>query len=335
MSSRDTVICHSVEIEKILEKLGAEGTGLGQKSINLQHLFSSEINQKLKSICYVRNQAAHEVDFQCNRLDLFISNCDEVKEVLNSLDIQRMGDPRSQNMSYYSTYTSDFTAFSIPSNLREFSGIRFIARTGQVVRCEDKSYTNRSGEKAVTTRTQKIWLRLSSGNEEYLEFTDFAVNELRSGHRITIIYAKTDDRDFFVTLWIDQIKKYFYHNVNIYSLAAYVCYAKSKSQKLRGKEFDSFSILISLLRNLFNFAWKSFCVLIGTMIFSIVISSIFNAHSGSVFLIAFTAFYLLKAIVWLSKLCRSSIKHSSKVDVYRKQIFNHIDRIFGHQLIEY
>ncbi len=74
MSDRDIVIRHSAEIEVILDQLGAEGKGLGQKAISIKHLFTYEINQKLKSICYVRNVSDHLLVLNWDRLFLFISN---------------------------------------------------------------------------------------------------------------------------------------------------------------------------------------------------------------------------------------------------------------------
>jgi hypothetical protein len=321
MSDRDIVIRHSAELEEILKKIGAEGKGFGQQSISLKHLFTPEINQKLKFICYVRNQAAHEVEFQCDSLDLFISNCDEVKQVLISLHSQGIGDPRSHNMSDRTSHTSDFTEFSIPSNLSEFSGIRFTTMTGRVVRSQDRSHTTRSGKNTITERTQKIWLRRSNGKEEYLELDDAVTGQIRQGHLITVVYAQTKIRQNCVAVWIDELEQYFCHNTNVNGAIIDTCIFKSRLPTLDGIKNR---VLVPGTN-----PWKIaaivavVAVLCGSYLVGILILS------GSLLL---PMFVLTKAN---PETCLNLIVIATSNHVNKKRLLNHIDRIFGHQLIEY
>jgi uncharacterized membrane protein YsdA (DUF1294 family) len=106
MSDRDIVITRSAELEKMLDRLGAQGAGLGQKSISLQHLFSSEINATLKYICGIRNKAAHEVAFSLFRPHEFLQACDRAKSSLQSLTLP----PPKRRARREHTATKGFTA---------------------------------------------------------------------------------------------------------------------------------------------------------------------------------------------------------------------------------
>jgi hypothetical protein len=123
MSDRDTAIGRSAAIEQMLAQLGAEGSGLGQKSISLQHLFTDEINRKFKFICFVRNKAAHEVVFEFDRMDRFVRDCDEVQSVLNELILGT--DPAIiQNKSQTQINPSRNSDFAIPPDLVKFKKLK-------------------------------------------------------------------------------------------------------------------------------------------------------------------------------------------------------------------
>jgi uncharacterized membrane protein YsdA (DUF1294 family) len=85
MSDRDIVITRSAELERLLDRLGARGNGLGQKAISLDDRLPSETNATLKYICGVRNKAAHEVSFTLYRPTEFIQACDRAKSGLQSV----------------------------------------------------------------------------------------------------------------------------------------------------------------------------------------------------------------------------------------------------------
>ncbi|WP_310423192.1 hypothetical protein [Chamaesiphon sp. VAR_48_metabat_135_sub] len=321
MSDRDTVIQHSAELEKILDNLGAEGTGLGQKSIGIKHLLTLEINQKLKFICYVRNQAAHEVEFQCDRLDLFLRNCDEVKQALSSLDSQRIAAPNPQNTSDRSSNNSNFTEFSISTNLSEFSGIRFRSVTGRVVRSQDRNHITRSGKNTITERTQKIWLRRSNGKEEYLELDDAVTGQIRQGHLITVVYAQTKIRENCVAVWIDELAQYFYHNTNVNGAIIDTCIFKSRLPTLNGIKNRvlvpgqnpwKLAAIIAIVTMLCGSYLIGILIMLGSLLVPMFVLTKVNPET-----------FLNLVVIGTSN------------NVNKKRLLNHIDRIFGHQLIEY
>ena len=145
MSDRDTAIGRSAAIEQMLAQLGAEGSGLGQKSISLQHLFTDEINRKFKFICFVRNKAAHEVIFEFDRMDRFVRDCDAVQAVLNAL-IEGSTDPAiSQARSQPQTDPSHDADFSIPPDLVKFKDLTFSSVTGRLIQIQARSQTIKVG----------------------------------------------------------------------------------------------------------------------------------------------------------------------------------------------
>ncbi len=85
MSDRDIVITRSAELEKLLDRLGAQGAGLGQKAISLQHQLPPDTNATLKYICGIRNKAAHEVAFSLYRPHEFLQACDRAKNSVQSV----------------------------------------------------------------------------------------------------------------------------------------------------------------------------------------------------------------------------------------------------------
>jgi uncharacterized membrane protein YsdA (DUF1294 family) len=85
MSDRDIVITRSAELERLLDRLGGRGTGLGQKAISLDDRLPAETNATLKYICGVRNKAAHEVSFTLYRPNEFLQACDRAKSGLQAM----------------------------------------------------------------------------------------------------------------------------------------------------------------------------------------------------------------------------------------------------------
>jgi hypothetical protein len=321
MSDRDIVIRHGAELEEILLKLGAEGKTLGQKCISLKHLFTYELNQKLKFVCYIRNEAAHKVEFQCDQLDLFISKADEAKQELSFLVSQGIAAPHSQDTADHSSNPSDFTEFSIPLDLSEFSGIRFTAITGRVIRSQERSHTTRSGKDTITERMQKIWLRQSSGKEEYLELDGSVIDQIRQGHVITVIRAQTKVRETCVALWINDLEQYFYHHTNINTAIIDTCIFKSRLPTLNGMKN---SILVPGQN-----PWKLAAII-----------AVITMLCGS-YLIGILIFVgsLLVPMFLLTKVNPETFLNlvviATSNNVNKKRLLNHVDRIFGHQLIEY
>jgi hypothetical protein len=321
MSDRDIVIRHGAELEEILVKLGAEGKTLGQKCISLKHLFTYEINQKLKFICYVRNEAAHKVEFQCEQLDLFISNCSEVKQELNSLESQGIAAPRSQDPADQSNHPSDLAEFSIPLELSEFSGIRFTAITGRVIRSQDRTHTIRSGKDTVTERMQKIWLRQANGKEEYLELDGSVINQIRQGHVITVIRAQTKVRENCVALWINDLEQYFYHNANINTAIIDTCIFKSRLPTLNGiknhgltpgKNPWKLAAIIAVITMLCGSYLIGILILLGSLMLPMFVLTKVNPET------------------FLNLVVIATSNHVNK-----QRLLNHVDRIFGHELVEY
>jgi chaperone required for assembly of F1-ATPase len=224
-------------------------------------------------------------------------------------------------MSDRTSHTSDFTEFSIPSNLSEFSGIRFTTMTGRVVRSQDRSHTTRSGKNTITERTQKIWLRRSNGKEEYLELDDAVTGQIRQGHLITVVYAQTKIRQNCVAVWIDELEQYFCHNTNVNGAIIDTCIFKSRLPTLDGIKNR---VLVPGTN-----PWKIaaivavVAVLCGSYLVGILILS------GSLLL---PMFVLTKAN---PETCLNLIVIATSNHVNKKRLLNHIDRIFGHQLIEY
>ncbi len=203
--------------------------------------------------------------------------------------------------------------------------------TGTVVKIQDRTQTTRSGQERVTTRIQKIWLQLAHGKEEYLEFNDFAIDQLRSGHTVTVIYANVDDKMFLVTTWIAQTEKYFYHSGNIYFLAKYSYDLQLNSWKLKGVE----GYVLFVLKSLLTFAWKIFCGFLEYTIVLTVISIVFKAYIAThslVIILGYTAIFCLSKLWRYSRRYR---RYAKKLDALNKRLLNHVDRIFGHDLIEY
>jgi uncharacterized membrane protein YsdA (DUF1294 family) len=85
MSDRDIVITRSAELERLLDRLGGRGNGLGQKAISLDDRLPPETNATLKYICGVRNKAAHEVSFTLYRPNEFLQACDRAKSGLQGM----------------------------------------------------------------------------------------------------------------------------------------------------------------------------------------------------------------------------------------------------------
>jgi hypothetical protein len=139
MSDRDTAIGRSAAIEQMLAQLGAEGSGLGQKSISLQHLFTDEINRKFKFICFVRNKAAHEVVFEFDRMERFVRDCDEVQAVLNELIARGTNPATIHNKSQPQTTSRKDSDFSIPPDLVKFKELTFSSITGRLIKTQARS----------------------------------------------------------------------------------------------------------------------------------------------------------------------------------------------------
>ncbi len=74
----------------------------------------------------------------------------------------------------------------------------------------------------------------SSGKEEYLELDDIVTDQIRQGHLITVVYAKTKIRESYLAVWIDDLERYFYHNTNINGAIIDSCIFKAKLPTLNG-----------------------------------------------------------------------------------------------------
>jgi hypothetical protein len=302
MSDRDTVIIQSAELEQMLEQIGAEGTGLGQKSISLQHLFTPEIDRKFKFICYVRNQAAHQVVFQFDRMEQFLSDCQEVKAVLTSIGNNIGTSSNTQNPAGGTSNPIDSDDFSIPIDLVTFQDINFRSITGRLINIHERTHTTRSKDTEVVTRIQKIWLRLSSGQEEYLELTDFVIEQFRKGHLVTLLFAENNRKNACVTIYIHELDRYFYHFKNINTV------------RLKLEE--------SLAKIAIYVAWAiTFAVFLSAFLFSVL-----KGFMGQGIAIAIgSSFSYIFLPLWVA----ARFDRNSK-----KQFLNHIDRMFGHDLIE-
>jgi hypothetical protein len=219
MSDRETVISRSAELEKILDKLGAEGTGLGQKTLSLQHLFTPQLSEKLKFIGAIRNKAAHEVSFRLHRPEQFISACDEAKVMLNSLSNNAGNRSSYQTSSDHTGYTRNARDFSIPPNLVTFNctiipvlqstTITLSSLTGRVIKVKERTYTTTSGKVSTTTQEQKFWLSLSNTKEEYVELINFGL-QAREGHLLTILYGARHGKTAYAAIYINELNRYFW-----------------------------------------------------------------------------------------------------------------------------
>ena len=200
MSDRDIAIGRGAAIEQMLTQIGATGSGLGQKSICLQHLFTDEINRKFKFICFVRNKAAHEVIFEFDRMDRFVRDCDEVQSALRELTNRSKDSAIIQNRYQSQSVPSHNPEFSIAPDLVKFEDLTFSSVTGRLIQ---------------TTRNQHIWLRLANRQEEYIGLANCDVNTMRKGHLITVVFAHNRNQTLCLAIYIDELEKYFYCISNI------------------------------------------------------------------------------------------------------------------------
>lgn len=221
MSDRDIVISRSAELEKILkDKFGAEGSGLGQQAINIQHLLTAELSEKLRSIAGIRNKAAHEANFELYNPEKFIRMCDEAKAMLTALSTSTRTTSVEQRASNQSSKSTNPGSFAIPANLVKFrcpiipylfeTGATFSCLTGQVVRLKERTYVVQDNKNRVTMFEQKIWLRLQNGQEEYAELLNFGL-QAREGHKVTLLIGSHHKRSRYVAVYVHDLRRYFYN----------------------------------------------------------------------------------------------------------------------------
>jgi hypothetical protein len=221
MSDRDLVIKRSVELENILRNdFGAQGSGLGQYAISVQHLLPTQLSKQLRWIGGIRNKAAHEAEFQLYDPIKFNNVCDEAKAALDAINNSVGQLSTHQNYLERSPQPISIPQFSIPDTLVKFectlvpyfinTNVTFDCLTGRVIHLKEHTYTTRNKNVVTKINEQKIWLRLQDGREEYAEFSNFDI-QVRKGQYITIVYGNCKKNRQYVAVYIHELQKYFYN----------------------------------------------------------------------------------------------------------------------------
>jgi DnaJ C terminal domain len=215
MSDRDLVISRSAELENILKsKFGAEGKGLGQQVISIQHLLSNELYKKVWFVVGIRNKAAHEVNFQLYNREKFVRECDDVLSQLTDLDASSIGNKQSVSnnnsgvgMDFY--LNPDLTVFKykLVTYLIDVKVI-FSYITGKIVGIKERNYSVRSGKEYVDKYERKIWIQCSDGLERCIEFNNVNL-AVRQGQTITVLSGTIKNRSYTIALYIHEMVEYY------------------------------------------------------------------------------------------------------------------------------
>jgi hypothetical protein len=221
MSDRDLVIERCAELEGILkQKFRAEGRGLVQQAISIEHLLPPELMQNLRWIGRIRNECAHEVHFQLRDRDRYIRTCDQVKAALMALD--------ASHSPWQAVTSEGNTTFRITGNLATFqiqplpfpggiklpslisSTIQFESFTGRIIDFKEKTEITESGKSKIKSLHQKIWMRLENGSEKFIEVVDHSL-QARKGHQLTVLVGRRGGRSAYVAFYIHDLGTYFYN----------------------------------------------------------------------------------------------------------------------------
>jgi hypothetical protein len=308
MSDRDVVIVRSVELEKILKnEFGAQGTGLGQYAISVQHLLPTQLSQQLRWICSIRNKCTHESEFKLYDPIRFNRVCDEVKAGLNAIDNSVGQFSSHQNYPERNTQIINIPQFTIPDTLVKFectlvpyfinTNVTFDCITGRVIHLKEHTYTTRDKNVATKVNEQKIWLQLQDGREEYAEFCNFYL-QVRKGQYITIVCGNRKKNRQYVAVYIHELQKYFYNTFVWNSLLFGIHTAIGKLvlcifYLLGGPAWMIFSLLKTLLNPIvgddsFVLFWVALVICLCIPIIMVIvvdrmISKRFKAHVAKIF----------------------------------------------------
>lgn len=212
MSDRDIVINQSIELEEILKnRLGAEGKGLGQQAMSVQHLLPWELSEKLKYIGGIRNKAAHELQFQLRDPERYIRECRQAKEMLNEVADTSPGSAGIPNAVNGKINSKNF---SIPPHLMTFQRclvpyiittphITFSCLNGKVVHIN----TN------YKTREPQIFIQLADGREEIIPL-DGRDRLPRPGNSLSILCGNRRSTQVPIALYIHERREYIYYSEN-------------------------------------------------------------------------------------------------------------------------